>query len=127
MLCDFSLKIINLSELEEILLNQSYLCGFTPTNADKILFRNTDLRNNSQLSSKYPNVDRWYNHIKSFSQVELDSFQTLSEKDINIPGISLHKNTAQTSSNQKVTNKVPMTINKKSEGKKKGTCVNFQG
>jgi len=59
---------VDLSKLEEHLSKRSYVEGYTPSQADVVVFKalSQDLG--------YPNVARWYKHIKSYEA----EFSTLS-------------------------------------------------
>ncbi|XP_025412398.1 probable elongation factor 1-beta [Sipha flava] len=56
-------------QLEEFLSNKSYICGYEPTKADVETFSALEVS-----QAKTPNVLRWYNHIKSFSDKERAQF-----------------------------------------------------
>ncbi|KAF9027837.1 hypothetical protein BDZ89DRAFT_987072 [Hymenopellis radicata] len=57
---------VDLSKLEQHLASRSYVEGYTPSQADVLVF------NAIKAGEIYPNVARWYNHIQSFS-AELDT------------------------------------------------------
>jgi len=63
-------------QLDDLLLDQAYLTGFTPTSLD--------LEVVSQLSSRpspsLPNLLRWYNHLESFTAAEKKSFSNTTTK-----------------------------------------------
>ncbi|XP_044727919.1 histidine--tRNA ligase, cytoplasmic [Chrysoperla carnea] len=70
-------EIINLEEkhlniLDKILRNFSYICGYTPTKIDQLIFKNVKSIDN--FHEKYSNFIRWYNHINSFSSIEQNNF-----------------------------------------------------
>jgi len=63
-------------QLDNLLLDQAYLTGFTPSSLDSEVF--------SKLSSKpspsLPNLLRWYNNLKTHKQEELSNFGKTSIK-----------------------------------------------
>ncbi|TFK36579.1 EF-1 guanine nucleotide exchange domain-containing protein [Crucibulum laeve] len=52
----------NLAKLEQHLATRSYVEGYTPSQADVLVFKAI-----SAPSAEYPHVTRWYNHIKSYA------------------------------------------------------------
>ncbi|KAF8879007.1 hypothetical protein CPB85DRAFT_450385 [Mucidula mucida] len=52
---------VDLSKLEQHLASRSYVEGYTPSQADVLVF------NAIKAGDIYPNVARWYTHIQSFS------------------------------------------------------------
>ena len=64
--------------LEEILLHFSYIKGFNPTQTDKEVFATVKKPN----PDTHPNLYRWYLHIKSFTQQELNNFPGSSKMTI---------------------------------------------
>jgi elongation factor 1-beta len=52
------------SKLEQHLAKRSYVEGYTPSQADVVVFK--DFKNPPDAAS-IPHVARWYNHIKSYS------------------------------------------------------------
>ena len=89
------LHFSSLDELNSILLNQSYITDFSPSNADALLLKY--LKVSPEDLGKYPNISRWLRHLQSFSQAELLSFRDESVKTISLKGISLVSECDQTS------------------------------
>ncbi|KAJ8981150.1 hypothetical protein NQ317_013815 [Molorchus minor] len=57
--------------LNNYLSTRSYVCGYIPTSADKILF---DTIFNYKTIDNFAHVQRWYKHIESYSPNEIYSF-----------------------------------------------------
>ena len=57
--------------LEAILLHFSYIQGFKPTQVDKEVFVSLQKPN----PDTHPNLYRWFLHISSFTQQELNNFE----------------------------------------------------
>ena len=67
-----SLKINcdNLNEVDELLRDQSYICGYIPTQGDVIAHQ--FIKNPSEV--KFPNLTRWHRHISSFNSEQFCNF-----------------------------------------------------
>jgi len=63
-------------QLDELLLDQAYLTGFTPTSLDLEVVSNLS----SRPSPSLPNLSRWYNHLESFTAAEKNSFSNTTTK-----------------------------------------------
>jgi len=63
-------------QLDELLLDQAYLTGFTPTSLDLEVVSNLS----SRPSPSLPNLLRWYNHLESFTAAEKNSFSNTTTK-----------------------------------------------
>lgn len=57
--------------INDYLSTRSYVCGYTPTSADKILF-NTFSKN--KKVSDFVHILRWFKHIESYSVNERNNF-----------------------------------------------------
>lgn len=55
---------VDLKKLDEHLLSRSYVEGYSPSQADVHVFKTLG---SAPDASAYPNVTRWYTHIKSYS------------------------------------------------------------
>lgn len=51
--------------------SRSYVCGYSVTTADLILF---GLLNTKKKFNKFIHIERWYNHINSYSAKEINCF-----------------------------------------------------
>jgi len=63
-------------QLDELLLDQAYLTGFTPTSLDLEVVSNLS----SRPSPSLPNLSRWYNHLESFTAAEKNCFSNTKTK-----------------------------------------------
>lgn len=54
---------VDLADLNSILRDQSYICGYEPTQADVAAWEAVD---GAPSPEEYPHVARWYMHIASF-------------------------------------------------------------
>jgi len=63
-------------QLDELLLDQAYLTGFTPTSLDLEVVSNLS----SRPSPSLPNLSRWYSHLESFTAAEKNSFSNTKAK-----------------------------------------------
>jgi len=63
-------------QLDELLLDQAYLTGFTPTSLDLEVVSNLSSRPTPSLL----NLSRWYNHLESFTAAEKNSFSNTTTK-----------------------------------------------
>ena len=70
----------NLQSLDAHLADKSYVEGYTFSTSDSALFHKID----ATLIASHPNVQRWYNHIKSYSHENSDNklTETISAKQI---------------------------------------------
>lgn len=59
--------------LDNLLANISYIGGYEPSYADKAMY---DVLKGVGWPSSMSHLTRWYQHIKSFSPVELEAFPT---------------------------------------------------
>jgi glutathione S-transferase len=57
-----------MQELEELLLRQPYVAGFSPTAADREAA--TELEQAAPEEAAHPNVRRWLRNVNSFSPAE---------------------------------------------------------
>ncbi|KAF8735378.1 hypothetical protein AX14_002190 [Amanita brunnescens Koide BX004] len=55
---------INLEKFEQHLATRSYVEGYTPSQADVVVFKGIS---SAPDAAKYAHVARWYNHIKSYA------------------------------------------------------------
>jgi len=62
-------------QLDNLLLDQPYLSGFSPSSLDSDIFKQSN-----QPSPALPNLLRWFNHIKSYSSAERESFTVSKTK-----------------------------------------------
>jgi len=62
-------------QLDNLLLDQPYLSGFSPSSLDSDIFKQS-----KQPSPALPNLLRWFNHIKSYSSAERESFTVSKTK-----------------------------------------------
>ncbi|KAF5325948.1 hypothetical protein D9611_001012 [Ephemerocybe angulata] len=69
-LTTISLKMsANLGKLEQHLATRSYVEGYTPSQADVVVFKAVE---SAPDAAKNPNVARWYKHIKSYAAEHAD-------------------------------------------------------
>ncbi|KAL7304992.1 hypothetical protein TKK_0002782 [Trichogramma kaykai] len=59
----------HLAEIDRILVSKSYINGWTPSDRDVQLYKLCCSYGNGDYNS-FPNLKRWFNHIKSFSSEE---------------------------------------------------------
>ena len=86
---DKIIKVEDLSNLDEHLKNHSYLGGFTPSKADSSIYEYMLKEKLEASLSKYDNISRWFNHIKSFNNSERQQFFVVNMENLNINGITL--------------------------------------
>lgn len=55
------------------------MCGYVPSAFDIELFRNIDSKSDLE---KYPYVKRWWYHMRSFSDSEINLFPVISPSDL---------------------------------------------
>ena len=71
-------KKVNLVELNQKLLNFSYVNGFQPTKEDSVIFNNLVEQGKDEKlygeMAKFVNVMRWFNHMSSYSPSERASW-----------------------------------------------------
>ncbi|GLV37264.1 Histidyl-tRNA synthetase [Carabus blaptoides fortunei] len=77
------LRNLKLTDKEYLILNdflsvRSYLSGFILTETDNILYKSITKERNASLI-KYDHLNRWYNHLKSFTDDEKLSFPKVSD------------------------------------------------
>lgn len=68
-----------IQKLNELLSDQSYIGGYTPTQEDNLVFESLA---NCCLAN-LPHLQRWYNHIKSFG-VERSLFPNTSKMGVKV-------------------------------------------
>ncbi|CDO77480.1 hypothetical protein BN946_scf184902.g14 [Trametes cinnabarina] len=66
---------VNLANLDSHLASRSYVEGYTPSQADVVVYKAIS---SAPDASAYPHVSRWYNHIKSYTS-EFDSLPGTSK------------------------------------------------
>eukprot|EP00092_Neocalanus_flemingeri_P008648 GFUD01009317.1.p1 GENE.GFUD01009317.1~~GFUD01009317.1.p1 ORF type:complete len:630 (+),score=190.37 GFUD01009317.1:56-1891(+) len=76
-------------QLDNLLLDQAFLTGFTPSSLDAEVLTNLS----SQPSPSLPNLLRWYNHLKTYKQPELKSFAKTNTKVTDIVKMVVAENT----------------------------------
>lgn len=77
-LCNLKLTDKEYLILNDFLSVRSYLGGFIPTETDNILYKSVTKERNTSLS-KYDHLNRWYNHLKSYTDDEKSSFPNVSD------------------------------------------------
>uniref|UniRef100_A0A2P2HX70 threonine--tRNA ligase n=2 Tax=Hirondellea gigas TaxID=1518452 RepID=A0A2P2HX70_9CRUS len=77
--CNVSLEVHDASKLDELLLSQSYICGHCPSNVDALLKCYIRQNKGNLCLEQYANIARWYEHMSSYSNTELDEHEVLEE------------------------------------------------
>jgi len=68
--------LAKLESLDNLLLDQPYISGWTPTSLDVQVAQ--QLAASQSISPELPNLNRWFNHVSTFSDKEKKSLPTTS-------------------------------------------------
>lgn len=86
-----SVVVKDLVKLDGVLSSQSYIVGFTPSCLDVMLYKTLAASRSFNLQS-HVNILRWYNHIASFTTVEINALRSVDNNNLSIEGVSFTRN-----------------------------------